>query len=147
MLSWLRTGHGVEGSLRLFLPRQLLQLGAFVVLSLATASALSSLAGAVLMNDVAFYVASLAKSGVPRWAVLLLGWSPWMIARVAAFSTLGVVLAEPLLFRLFPGARQRLKVVGRMPYYVAGLSGLLADWFFRAVFAGFWGHWLGSLLR
>jgi hypothetical protein len=147
MLSWVRTGHGVEGSLRLFLPRQLLQLGGFVVLSLATASALACLGGAVLMNDVSFYVASLAKAGVPGWAVVRLGWSPWTIARAAAFCTLGVVLAEPLLFRLFPGARQKLKVVGRMPYYVAALSGLLADWFLRAAFAAFWGHWLRSLLR
>jgi hypothetical protein len=147
MLSWIRTGHGLEGSLRLFLPRQLLQLVAFVLVSLATASALSSLAGAVLMNDMAFYVASLAKAGVPRWAVVLLGWSPWTVARAAAFCTLGVVLAEPLLFRLFPGARQKLKVVGRMPYYVAALSGLLADWFLRAALASFWGQWLRSLLR
>lgn len=146
MLSWIRTGHGIEGSLRLFLPRQLLLLGSFVVLSLATASALSSLAGAVLLNEMSFYVASLAKAGVPGWATALLGWSPWTIARAAAFCTLGVVLAEPLLFRLFPGARQKLKVVGRMPYYVAALSGLLADWFLRAALAAFWGHWLRSLL-
>jgi hypothetical protein len=147
MLSWVRTGHGIEGSLRLFLPRQLLLLGGFVVLSLATASALSSLAGAVLLNEMSFYVASLAKAGVPGWAVALLGWSPWTIARGAAFCTLGVVLAEPLLFRLFPGARHKLKVVGRMPYYVAALSGFLADWFLRAGFAAFWAHWLRSLLR
>ena len=156
MLSWIRTGHGIEGSLRLFLPRQLLLLGGFVVLSLATASALSSLAGAVLLNETSFYVASLAKAGVPGWAVPLLGSSRRRvvkpacisaeIARAVAFCTLGVVLAEPLLFRLFPGARQKLKVVGRMPYYVAALSGLLADWFLRAALAAFWGRWLRSLL-
>jgi hypothetical protein len=57
-----------------------------------------------------------------------------------------VVLAEPLLFRLFPGARQKLKVVGRMPYYIATLSGLLLAWALRAALAPMWGHWLRHLM-
>ena len=45
-----------------------------------------------------FYVASLARAGVPAWAVVLLGWQPWAICRVAAFCTLwgGPVRAAPV---------------------------------------------------
>jgi hypothetical protein len=41
MFAWIRTGAGTEGSPRAFIPQHALHLGAFVVLSLATASALS----------------------------------------------------------------------------------------------------------
>jgi hypothetical protein len=146
-LAWLHTGHDVIGSLRLFLPRHLALVGVFVVLSLASASAVSLVLGAALLNAVSFSVASLAAAGVPDWAVAVFGWPPWTIAEAAGLATLATVLAEPLLFRLFPGARQRLKVVGRMPYYIAALSGLLGGWFLQATLAPLWGHWLRHFLR
>jgi hypothetical protein len=146
MLQWIRTGAGTEGSLSLFLPRQLLQLGVFAVLSLATASALSIAMGAAMLNYMSFYVAGLLEAGVPLWGVVLLGWQPWTISRMAAFSTLGVVLAEPLVFRLFPTARANLQVVGRAPYYVAALSGIAAGWILQAALAPLWGRWLRALL-
>lgn len=145
-LSWLRTGQGVDGSVRLFLPRQLGLVVVFTALSLTSLSALSLLLGAVLLNAVSFSVASLGRAGVPTWAVVTLGWPPWTIATGAALCTLAVVLAEPLLFRLFPGARQRLKVVGRMPYYIAVLSGLTAAWVLQAALGPLRGHWLRHLL-
>jgi hypothetical protein len=146
MVDWIRSGRGTESSLSLFLPRQLLQLAVFVALSLATASVLSIVMGAALMNYMSFYVASLFKAGAPAWAVVLLGWQPWTVSRVAAFCTLGVILAEPILFRLFPSAREKLKVVGRMPYYIAALSGILAGWILQAALAPLWGKWLRALL-
>src|SRR5262245_43111444 len=63
MFRWIRTGEGREGSLGLFLPQHALHLGAFVALSLVSASAASILMGAVLMNYMSFYVASLATAG------------------------------------------------------------------------------------
>jgi hypothetical protein len=146
MFHWIRTGHGAEGSPRLFLPQQLWHLGVFVALGFATASVGAILMGAVMMNYMAYYVASLARAGVPSWAVTLLGWQPWAISRVAAFATLGVILAEPLLFRFFPTARLKAKPWGRAPYVVAAMSGILADWFLKALFAPLWGHWLRELL-
>jgi hypothetical protein len=146
MFHWIRTGAGREGSPRLFLPQHLLHLAAFVAIGLATVSAGAIAMGALLMNQMSYYVAALALAGVPPWAVLLLGWSPWAISRVAAFATLGVLLAEPLLFRVFPAARARLKVIGRGAYVVAALSGILADWFLKAVLAPVWGRLLRSLL-
>jgi len=146
MFHWIRTGLGREGSPRLFLPQHLLHLAAFLAIGLASVSAGAILMGALLLNQMSYYVAALAKAGVPAWGVTLLGWSPWAIARVAAFCTLGVLLAEPLLFRLFPAARTRLKVSGRAAYIMAAMSGILADWFLKALLAPLWGRWLRALL-
>ncbi|HVO11483.1 MAG TPA: hypothetical protein VMX54_12145 [Vicinamibacteria bacterium] len=146
MFQWIRTAVGAEGNIRLFLPHHLLQLAAFVVVGLLTAGAGAVVMGAVLMNYMAYYVAALARAGVPPWAVTLLGWQPWTIARVLAFCTLGVILAEPLLFRVMPAARGRLKKTGRAAYVVAAMSGILAEWFLKATFAPIWGRWLHRLL-
>jgi hypothetical protein len=144
MFTWILTGFGREGRPSLFLPQHLGHLAGFVVLSLATASALSIALGAVLMNFMAFYVASLWRAGVPGWAVLLLGWQPWALCRVAAFCTLGVVLSEPLLARVrrydYAGLRSA------KPYLLAAAGGILADWILKAALAPTWGLWLRPLL-
>jgi hypothetical protein len=146
MFRWIRTGRGAEGNIRLFLPEHLLHIAIFVTVGLATASAGAIVMGAALMNYMSYYVASLARAGVPAWAVTLLGWQPWALARVAAFSTLGVLLAEPLLFWLVPAAQGRLKKTGRAPYVVAAMSGILFDWFLKLLLAPTWGVWLRRLL-
>ena len=144
MFRWIRTGEGSEGSPRLFLPQHLLHLVAFVALCLVTASAAGITLGAVLMNYMAFYVASLHRAGAPLGAVVLLGWQPWAICRVAAFCVLGVVLAEPLLARLegFPAGGAR----AARPYLLAAAAGILADWALKAFLAPTWGLWLRALL-
>ena len=142
MLRWIRTGVGAEGSPRLFLPQHVLHLAAFVLLSLLTASAASILMGAVLMNSMAFYVAALGRLGAPGWAVVLLGWQPWAICRVAAFCVLGAVLAEPLLVRLGPYPRRG----SARPYLLGAAGGILADWLLKAALAPWWGLWLRRLL-
>ena len=139
-------GRGAEGNIRLFLPQHLVHLGAFLVVGLGTGSAGAILMGAVLMNYMSYYVAALAKAGVPPWAVTLLGWQPWAIARVAAFATLGVLLAEPLVSLVFPSAKERLKANTRAAYIVAAMSGILADWFLKFLLAPTWGRWLRALL-
>jgi hypothetical protein len=146
MFRWIRTGRGAEGNIRLFLPQHLLHIAVFVTAGLATASAGAIVMGAALMNYMSYYVASLARAGVPAWAVTFLGWQPWAIARVAAFCTLGVLLAEPLLFWLVPRAQGRMKKTGRAPYVMAAMSGILADWFLKFLLAPTWGLWLRKLL-
>ncbi len=144
MFLWIRTGAGTEGHAGGFLPQHLLHLAAFVALSLATASGLSILMGAVLMNYMAFYVASLARAGVPAWVVLLLGWQPYAIARIAAFCILGAVLAEPLLARLRPYPYAGLRDAAPYVRVAAGL--ILADWAIKAAIAPAWGLWLRTFL-
>jgi hypothetical protein len=143
MFAWIRTGEGREVSPRAFLPQHALHLAAFVLLSLVTASALSIAMGAVLMNYMGFYVASLARAGAPAWAVVLLGWQPWALARVAAFSTLGVVLAVPLLRRLRPGVARGPSL---RPWVLAAAAGIVADVALKTWLAPIWGRWLRALL-
>ena len=144
MFRWIRTGQGRESSPLLFVPQHALHLALFVAASLATASALSIAMGAVLMNYMSFYVASLARAGAPAWAVVLLGWQPWAICRVAAFCTLGAVLGEPLILRLrgrrYPGFRSARS------YLLAAGALLVADVVLKAALAPLWGLWLRRVL-
>ena len=95
--------------------------------------------GAVLMNYMGFYVASLARAGVPPWAVVLFGWQPWAICRVAAFCVLGVVLAQPLLA---PPDRGVAAPAGRRrPLVIAAAAVLLADVVLKAMLAPDVGAW------
>lgn len=144
MFAWIRTGAGSEGAPRLFLPQHLGHLALFVALSLVSASAVSMTMGAVLMNYMSYYVASLARAGVPALAVTLLGWQPWAICRVAAFCTLGAVLAEPLLARVRSYGYRGMRAA--RPYLLAAAAGVLADWLLKATLAPRWGAWLRALL-
>jgi hypothetical protein len=144
MLHWIHTGEGREGSPRLFLPQHLLHLAAFVVLSLATASTVSLLMGAVLMNYMSFYVASLGLAGMPAWVVALLAWHPWALCRVAAFCLLGVALAEPLLSRVRRYPYQGLRA--SRPLFRLAAAGLLADVVLKAALAPAWGRLFRRLL-
>jgi len=144
MFHWIRTGEGAEGTARLFIPQHLLHLGVFVALSLATASAASILMGAVLMDYMAYYVASLARAGISPWAVLLLGWQPWALCRVAAFCVLGAILSEPLLSRILRCRYAGLRAARTFLWWAAG--GLAADWVLKAALAPRWGTWLRALL-
>ena len=144
MFHWIRTGEGREGRPAEFIPQHVLHLGGFVALSLATASAASMTLGAALMNYMGYYVASLYRAGQPLEAVVLFGWQPWALCRVAAFVVLGVVLAEPLLSR-----------VRRYPYagigtargwLVAAAAGIAADWVLKALLAPAWRAALAAAL-
>lgn len=137
MFRWIRTGVGRESSPLEFLPQHALHLLAFVGLSLATASAASIAMGAVLMNYMDFYVASLFRAGAPAWAAVLFGWPPWALCRVAAFSTLGVVLAEPLLRRVRRYGYRGLRDAKPWILVAAGL--LLADAVLKTALAPLWG--------
>jgi hypothetical protein len=140
---WIRTGEGREGRPAEFIPQHVLHLAGFVTLSLATASAASMTLGAALMNYMGYYVASLSRAGLPAGTVLLFGWQPWAICRVAAFVVLGVVLAEPLLSRLrrypYPGIR------AARAYLIAAAAGIAADWILKALLAPHWRAALSAL--
>jgi len=140
MFHWIRTGEGREGRPAEFIPQHVLHLAGFVGLSLATASAASMVLGAALMNYMGFYVASLARAGAPPTDVLLWGWQPWAICRVAAFVVLGVVLAEPLLARLRPYPYAGLRASRR--FVILAAAGIAADWILKSALAA---HWRGQL--
>jgi len=139
MRAWIATGAGCESEPSCFVPRHLLHAGAFVALALLTAGAGAILMGSVLMNYMAFYVGTLAAASAAPGTVAILGWHPWSVVRIAAFVTLGVILAEPLLGRL--GGRP--SPPGRSRWLVAGAGGLVADMVIKALLAPSW----AALLR
>jgi hypothetical protein len=144
MFHWIRTGQGAEGHPDQFLPLHLRDLGLFVGLSLVSASLLSIFMGAVLMNYMDFYVASLSLAGVPPSDAIFFGWQPYALCRVAAFSILGAILAEPLLARVLPYRYEGLASSRR--YLAWAVGGILADWVLKTVLAPSWGlHLRGSL--
>jgi hypothetical protein len=139
MFGWIRTGEGPEGDVSQFLPQHALHSGLFALLSLATASALSMLFGTILMNYMSFYVGSLVITSEFPQMIYPLGWPVWAIVRVVAFVILGVVLAEPLLGRLFS---YRWTIRDLAPFLVAGMGGLIADALMKWLLAPFWRQWL-----
>jgi hypothetical protein len=101
MFTFLLTGVGAEGNIRQFLPMHALHAGVFCALALATGSLAAMPMGAALMNYMAFYVGALAASAAHPLRAVALAWVPWSLIRIASFVTLGVVLAGPVLGRLF----------------------------------------------
>jgi len=142
MHGWLETGRGRESDPARFLPQHALHAGAFVVLSLVTASLVSVAFGAALMDYMAYYVSRVVLS-TPSHPLLaaILGWHPWSIVRIASFVTLGVVLAEPLLRRL-TGAPARRPARSLLALAVAGL---LVDVAMKAALAPHWAQLLRGL--
>ena len=142
MFSWLTTGVGRESSPAEFIPQHLIHAAIFVALSLVTASTLSILMGCVLMNYMSFYVGSLilhCSGTAAATTAILLGWNPWSMVRVASYIILGVVLCEPLLFRM-PGRWPAPS--GRGFWLLLAAAGLLVDIAMKALLAP---HWPGLL--
>jgi hypothetical protein len=143
MVRWVRTGIGRESDPTRFLPQHLFHLGAFVALSLASGSLLSLILGAVLMNYMSFYVGSLASLARRPWTILLVGWPPWAVARVAAFVILGVILSGPLLRRV---AGIPFRWEERRGWIVAAAAGLMLDVTMKTILAPSWSGILRSAL-
>ena len=144
MFHWIRFGGGTEGNWRRFLPMHITHLVAFVFMSLLSGSLASITGGAVLTNYMDGYVAAIHRAGAPLWATVFFGWQPWAICRVAAFCILGVVLAEPVLSRVFRYPAQPWKNV--RPYVLIAGFLILADWTMKAALAPTWGRVLNSAI-
>ena len=100
MFAWVATGIGAESSPRQFLPIHAAHAVIFALLSLGSASVLSMLMGAALMNYMGHFVGALAASSARPGLTMALAWVPWSLVRIVSFVTLGVVLAGPMLSRV-----------------------------------------------
>lgn len=143
MYKWIRTGEGPEGDVALFLPLHARHIVVFVLLSLGTVSLLSMVFGTILMNYMSFYVGSLFSQTESLGIILLFGWPIWSVIRILSYVTLGVVLAEPILARLFP---YRWEWRDLSPYLIAAGSGLILDALLKAGLASTWRTWLLSAI-
>ena len=137
MVTYLLTGEGTEGDVRRFLPQHAVHTAAFSAFALATGSMAAMPMGAGLMNYMAYYVGALAASGAHPLRVVVVAWVPWAILRIASFVTLGVVLAGPVLGRLF---RFDYRLRDQRGWVAAAFAGLVADVLLKWAFAPVWRH-------
>src|SRR5215471_4960251 len=135
MFTFLLTGAGPEGSIREFLPQHVLHGTIFCALALATGSLAARPIGAALMNYMAYYVGALAASSAHPLRAVALAWVPWSLVRIASFVTLGVVLAGPVLGRLF-GFRYALREERR--WATLALAGVALDVLLKWALAPGW---------
>lgn len=142
MFAWVETGAGRESRPSEFLPQHAAHAAVFAGLSLATGSALSMPMGATLMNYMGHYVGTLARRGGSPW-LLIAGWHPWAVIRVASFVVLGTVLAGPVI--LFLSRRRWQLTLEARRWLMAATGGLLLDVVLKALLAPVWRRLLISL--
>ena len=135
MFAFLLTGTGPEGDIRQFLPQHGLHAIAFSALAIGTGSLAAMPMGAALMNYMGYYVGALAASSAHPLRAVLVAWVPWSLIRIVSFVTLGVVLAGPVLGRLF-GFQYSL---GQQRRWIGlALAGLVADVILKWALAPAW---------
>jgi hypothetical protein len=144
MFDWIKTGIGKEGTPSQFIPEHLLHLGVFIALSLVTISAASILFGTILMNYMAFYVAQLMLHTDNKFLVFIVGWHFWSLFRIAGFVILGVVLAEPVLHRVF---KYKWRLKDTRPYLMTAALLIILDMTCKAIFAPAVGEYVKKLVN
>jgi hypothetical protein len=97
MLEWLATGQGPEGRPLATAVTHLRELIWYAAAAVLTANLASIAMGAVLLNYMNAYVATVLRAATRTGAALLLAWNVWSIVRVAAYVAIGAAAASPLL--------------------------------------------------
>ena len=97
MLSWLETGSGPEKQPIATAVAHLREAIWYTAAAIATANLASLGMGAILLNEMNAYVATLLRAGRRTGTVLLLAWNVWSVVRVAAYVLIGAAAAGPLL--------------------------------------------------
>jgi hypothetical protein len=124
MFEFILTGYGPEGDIHRFLPQHAAHAALFSALAIATGSLLAMPLGAVLMNYMGYYAGALGAASAHPWKAIALAWVPWAVIRVAGFVTLGVVLAGPVLGRLY---RFEYRIARQRRWLAAAGAALLID--------------------
>jgi hypothetical protein len=123
MLAWLETGRGPETRPLETAGKHLREAIGYTAAALATANYASLAMGAMLLNQMNAYVATLLRSAERTGRVLLLAWNVWSLVRVAAYVLIGAAAAAPLL-RLTGGGVE-VQVARILAVY--GAIGLVVD--------------------
>jgi hypothetical protein len=135
MFTWVLTGRGPESTPSQFIPQQVREAAIFSSLALATGGVLAMPMGAVLMNDMGYYVGSLAQTSAHPATTVVLAWHPWAVIRVLSFVVIGVVLSAPLLSRI---GKFRVDWIDARRLLAWAGTGLVADIVLKALFAPTW---------
>jgi hypothetical protein len=97
MLAWLETGNGPEKRPVGTATAHLREAIWYTAAAIATANLGSIAMGALLLNQMNAYVATLIRAAKNTGRVLLLAWNIWSVVRVAAYAVIGAAAASPLL--------------------------------------------------
>jgi len=97
MLAWLESGEGPQERPVATLASHLREAIWYTAAAIATANFASIAMGAILLNEMNAYVATLLRAAKRTGTVLLLAWNVWSVVRVAAYVLIGAAAASPLL--------------------------------------------------
>jgi hypothetical protein len=123
MLDWLETGNGPEKRPAATAASHLHEVIWYTAAALATANFASLAMGAVLLNQMNAYVATLLRAATRAGIVLLLAWNLWSIVRVSAYVLIGAAAAAPVLRMAGWG----VDTDAVRPLAVAGTIGVVVD--------------------
>lgn len=123
MLDWLDTGRGPESRPFATVSQHLRELIWYVAAAILTGNFASLVMGAVLLNYMNAYVATLLRAATHTLSVALLAWNVWSVVRVAAYLAIGAAAAGPV-FRILgqPVATRPLRVLA-----IWGAAGVVVD--------------------
>ncbi len=116
MLDWLESGVGPEARPSATLRRHLREAIWYTAAAILTANLASMALGAILLNYMNAYVATLLRAATRTGTVLLFSWNVWSAIRVGAYVAIGAAAASPALrlwgFKSDAGAVRALAVTG-----------------------------------
>ncbi|MEA2062193.1 MAG: hypothetical protein U9P14_00720 [Gemmatimonadota bacterium] len=134
MFTWVRTGAGPEGDIRLFLPIHLKHFTIFCAASAASGGLLGLTMGAVLLGYMNFYVGCLVTQSADPLVASLLAWPVWSVVRVVGYIIAGTALGALLVHRDRERAGGKFLRIKRM--FLLALALIVLDIFLKWALAG-----------
>lgn len=123
MLTWLQAAGASESGAAATVGQHLREAIWYTAAAMATANFGSMAMGAVLLNYMNAYVATLLRAGTNTRTVLLLAWNVWSVVRVAGYIAIGAAAAAPML--RFSGWHGDVRAVPALA--LAGAAGVVLD--------------------
>ena len=136
MLAWLETGRGPEDAPLATARQHVRELIWYLAAAIVTGNLASLVMGAVLLNYMNAYVATLLRAARRRALVIALAWNPWSVVRVAAYVMIGAAAATPVVsWWGLPGNRDAARWLA-----VAGAIGVVLDLVLKLTLSRWWGR-------
>jgi hypothetical protein len=121
MRAWLQSGGGFPPGATLLAHAR--ELALYLLLAAASANLLGLLMGAVLLNSMNAWVATVLGAARQPGTAAIYAWPVWSVVRVLAFILLGAAAAAPLAALAgHPGDPAQLRVL-----WIAGGAGIVLD--------------------
>jgi len=142
MLHWLATGVGPETRPAATAFQHLRELIWYSAAAVVTANLVSIVMGAVLLNYMNAYVATILRAAKRTGRVLVLAWNVWSLVRVVAYVLIGAAAGSPAL--RWMGQRTDTTTVRWLA--IAGAVGVVADLVLKLTLSRRWGRALAAVV-